>query len=101
MKQSWNYWRRYSKRLPESNARMYSPVLTGRALCRFYQRVQASASSTHSALKSKHFPKLVIFRVNDMKACRPTGLQQWCIGTDDGQPQGLEFQRQRQVQDLW
>ena len=46
---------------------------------------------------TQHFPELVIFRVDDMKACRPTGLQQWCVGTDDGQPQGLEFQRQRQV----
>ena len=36
-----------------------------------------------------------------MKARRMTGRQQLCVGTDDGQPQGLEFQRQSQMQDLW
>ena len=36
-----------------------------------------------------------------MEARRKTGCQQLRIGTDDGQPQGLEFQRQRQMQDLW
>jgi len=30
-----------------------------------------------------------------------TGRQQLCVGTDDGQPQGLEFQCQSQMQDLW
>ena len=43
----------------------------------------------------------ILFRINDMEARRMTGRQQLRIGTDNGQPQGLEFQSQRQMQDLW
>ena len=43
----------------------------------------------------------ILFRINGMEARRMTGRQQLRIGTDDSQPQGLEFQRQRQMQDLW
>ena len=39
----------------------------------------------------------ILFRINGMKARRMTGRQQLCIGTDDSQPQGLEFQSQRQM----
>ena len=43
----------------------------------------------------------ILFRINGMEARRMTGRQQLHIGTDDGQPQGLEFHSQRQMQDLW
>ena len=43
----------------------------------------------------------ILFRINGMEARRMTGRQQLRVGTDDGQPQGLEFHRQRQMQDLW
>ena len=43
----------------------------------------------------------ILFRINGMEARRMTGRQQLLVGTDDGQPQGLEFHRQRQMQDLW
>ena len=39
----------------------------------------------------------ILFRVNRMEACRMRGRQQLCIGTDDSQPQGLEFQCQCQM----
>ncbi len=60
-----------------------------------------SVPSAHSALKSQHFSALVVFRVHDMEAGRMTGRQQLRIGADDGQPQGFEFQCQRQMQYLW
>jgi hypothetical protein len=44
---------------------------------------------------------LILFRINEMKARRMTGRQQLRIGTDNGQPQGLELQSQRQMHDLW
>src|SRR6185295_2525883 len=43
----------------------------------------------------------ILFRVNSMEARRMTGRQQLRIGTDDGQPQRLEFQRKCQMQYLW
>jgi hypothetical protein len=51
---------------------------------------------------SGQFPMIlsILFRINGMKARRMTGRQQLRIGTDDGQPQGLEFQSQCQMQDL-
>ena len=42
----------------------------------------------------------ILFGVNSMEARRMTGREQLRIGTDDGQPQGLEFHRQRQMQDM-
>ena len=42
-------------------------------------------------LRTQHFLELVVLRIDDMEARRMTGSQQLCIGTDDGQPQGLEF----------
>jgi hypothetical protein len=43
----------------------------------------------------------ILFRINGMEARRMTGRQQLRIGADNGQPQGLEFQCQCQMQDLW
>jgi hypothetical protein len=43
----------------------------------------------------------ILFRINGMEASRMTGRQQLRIGTDYSQSQGLEFQSQRQMQDLW
>lgn len=40
---------------------------------------------------------LILFRINDMEARRTTDRQQLYVGTDNGQTQGLQFQRQRQM----
>ena len=53
--------------------------------------------------QSRYLPmiSLILFRINDMEARRMTGRQQLRIGADNGQPQGLELQSQRQMHDLW
>src|SRR5688572_380483 len=97
MKPSWNCWRRYRKRPSNSEEWVTSPAFSGGAVRLLLDDPHQLDERLLSALSTQHFPELAFFRINDMEPCRMTGRQQLCVGTDDGQPQGLELQRQRQV----
>src|SRR5712691_1448138 len=100
MKQSWTYWHRYDKEPPEADARVKNPTLPGGA----FSILLDSLHRLEDRRLSAPIPTMsssILFRINGMEARRMAGRQQLCIGTDDGQPQRLEFQSQRQMQDLW
>ena len=120
MKRSWNSWRRCRKRAPELDARVKKPRSSGRDFKEVVQLFSPSRYEGHRApgaatdwmtvidsmiadYQCRYLPMIssILFRINNMEARRMTGHQQLRIGTDNGQPQGLEFQSQRQMQDLW
>jgi hypothetical protein len=85
---------------------------TGRKSATRRDKAHSSRESHSSRLSRalRHFPtnfhdsygvddrdRLILLRIHDVEARRSTGCQQLYVGAHNGQPQGLEFQRQRQM----
>lgn len=85
---------------------------TGRKRATGRDKAHSSRESDSSRLLRalRHFPtnfhdsngeddrdRLILLRIHGVEARRTTGRQQLCVGAHNGQPQGLEFQSQRQV----
>ena len=97
MRLYWNFWKRSPNDQQAQSAIFVSREERDR---RDRRDVEGLDSASSRPSRTAILISSILFRIDDMESRRMTGREQLCIGTDDGQPQGLELQSERQLQNL-